>query len=1252
MKHPCVAPEPSLLIRDSISPAAVLKTVLQGRFAMVAALLWVGLTLEGRAGDGDLDPSFGTGGKVITDFTPQEDFAESMVIGADGKILVVGSVGLLPAAIGPGNPNFGLARYTTSGALDASFGTGGTVTTDFSADPAEDGDFCQAVALDAAGKIIVAGATNHPGSTGGDSDFALLRYNSSGTLDSTFGTGGKVSTDFSGAGDFAQCVAVDGNGRILVAGRTSASNNSNVSNFAIARYTSAGVLDPSFGTGGKVITDFFSYTDEVRSIAIDSNGKILAAGYAATAANSSISEFAIARYTTAGVLDTTFGTGGKTTTGFAGADADAESMVLTSAGEIILAGTTRLNPGNQVDFALVRYTASGALDTSFGTGGRVITDIAGGSDFLSAMALDVHGKIVVAGSASISGQGDYGIVRYTAAGALDPTFGSGGKVTTNFNTSDSASCLAIEAGGNIVVAGRSTANLSCFSVARYLSEGLPGISLKVGSTSIGSGGAYPFGTANLGQELSATVTIANPGVGPLTSISAAVAPAGSLDFRVGNPPPPATIAAGGSATFSVIFSPQAVGNRTATLNVTSNASPSPYTIQLSGGGSDTTPPVITGPAVALTVLCDDPDKTAIVNTWLAAHGSATATDNSGVAVTWTNTFTALPGVCGSSSITFTATDASGNTATTSAQLTVQDIHPPVITTPASPTTVESDGQGNVAARTAWLNNHGGASAIDACSTVTWSHNFTGLVNTLPQTVPVIFSANDTCGNGSTTGASFIIQDTTPPALTVAAKDYYEDCDNAAAGIAAFLTSHGSAVALDIAGPVTWTNNYSGTLPDCGKYITVTFTATDTVGLNVSTSARFFLFPPGAIWIGPAIGSWSPAPNWHSQVPNSGLDAYVDLFDFQNTSVTTNVGATVKNLHIGSGDELILGGGSMTVAGNVIDNAGILRSQQTGVNGVSFLYINGETLLQGAGKLILTGPGRNYILPGTVPPGVLSVGAGQEITTTADTVANYQASAIYVGLENYGTVTADGGGLTLVSALKTNHSVFRAINGGLLDIQSDFNNADGTLIAGLGSTLHLQSTLTGGLVTGTGKLLMDSNARITGPITLDSGLTTAHDSGYTYLTGTITNNGLMTVGQSSAVSNAITYINGAVTLNGSGKVLLQNNGNHQFVRANNAVTDVLTIGAQQEFTTDANTTANYQTSAIHAGVINYGTITADGGGLTLVDGLKTNHSIFRAINGGTLDMQSDVNNADGTLIAGPGSTLHLQSTLTGGIVTGT
>jgi len=148
--------------------------------------------------------------------------------------------------------------------------------------------------------------------------------------------------------------------------------------------------------------------------------------------------------------------------------------------------------------------------------------------------------------------------------------------------------------------------------------------------------------------------------------------------------------------------------------------------------------------------------------------------------------------------------------------------------------------------------------------------------------------------------------------------------------------------------------------------------------------------------------------------------------------------------------------------------------------------------------------------------------------------------------------------------------------------------------------------------------MDSNARITGPITLDSGLTTAHDAGYTYLTGTIINNGLMTVGRSNAVSNAITYINGAVTLNGSGKVLLQNDGNHQFVPANNAVTDVLTIGTQQEFTTDANTTSNYQTSALNVAVINYGTISANGGGLTIYNQPKTNYGTFRVLNGGRMD----------------------------------
>jgi uncharacterized delta-60 repeat protein len=134
---------------------------------------------------------------------------------------------------------------TQSGTLDASFGTGGKVTTDF----AGSGDGAGAIAVQPDGKLVAAGGAT----INGQADFALARYNSNGTLDTSFSTGGRVTTDFGGRYEGASSVALQWDGKIVVAG---GSVIGLYDNFALARYNSNGTLDTSFGTGGKVITDF------------------------------------------------------------------------------------------------------------------------------------------------------------------------------------------------------------------------------------------------------------------------------------------------------------------------------------------------------------------------------------------------------------------------------------------------------------------------------------------------------------------------------------------------------------------------------------------------------------------------------------------------------------------------------------------------------------------------------------------------------------------------------------------------------------------------------------------------------------------------------------------------------------------------------------------------------------------------------------------------------------------------------------
>jgi uncharacterized delta-60 repeat protein len=402
---------------------------------------------------GDLDTSFGTGGKVITAIGSGDDRGSSVAVQSDGKIVVAGY------SWNGSNYDFALVRYAASGALDPGFGTGGRSIT-----PIGTGDdYGQSLVVLSDGKIVVAGYS----SNGSNHDFALVRYTAEGALDTSFGSGGSVTTAIGSGHDYGYSVAVQSDGKIVVAG--SSSNGSNT-DFALVRYTAAGALDASFGNGGKVTTDFGSSTDIGQSVAVQSDGKIVVAGYALT--NGYL--VALARYTPAGALDTSFGSGGKVTTWIGSSFNDrGYSVAVQSDGKIVVAGSS--SNGSNTDFALVRYTASGTLDASFGNGGKVTTLISYPHSTARSVAVQSDGKIVGGGFSAGTGNGyDFALARYTSTGALDTSFGSGGKVTTDFGSNnDYGYSVALQSDGKIIVAGASYNGSNYdFALARYKGSGL------------------------------------------------------------------------------------------------------------------------------------------------------------------------------------------------------------------------------------------------------------------------------------------------------------------------------------------------------------------------------------------------------------------------------------------------------------------------------------------------------------------------------------------------------------------------------------------------------------------------------------------------------------------------------------------------------------------------------------------------------------------------------------------------------------
>ena len=370
--------------------------------------------------------------------------------------------------------------------LDTTFGTSGKVTTDIGSATV---DSVAAIAIQQDGKIVVVGNSN-----GTDSDFAMARYDANGSLDDSFSGDGMHAEDIHandihandivpGQDDLATSVAIQEDDMIVVAGYSS---NGTDNDFVLTRYTSLGALDTSFGAGGKVITDIVPGQDDLAtSVAIQATGEIIVAGYSS---NGTDNDFVLARYTSLGALDTSFGAGGKVITDIVpGQDDLATSVAIQATGEIIVAGYS--SNGTDNDFVLARYTSLGALDTSFGAGGKVITDIgAGSNDIANSVVIQDGGEIVVAGSSD----NDFALARYTTAGVLD-TFGIDGKVTTDIGAStDTAYSVVIQADGKIVAAGTSFNSGSNFDFAltRYTSAGVLDTSFGAGGkviTAIGTG---------------------------------------------------------------------------------------------------------------------------------------------------------------------------------------------------------------------------------------------------------------------------------------------------------------------------------------------------------------------------------------------------------------------------------------------------------------------------------------------------------------------------------------------------------------------------------------------------------------------------------------------------------------------------------------------------------------------------------------------------------------------------------------------
>ena len=409
---------------------------------LVLSVAVMAVSTAGFARDGDLDVGFGSSGKLFTKYPAGSSidmFNVDLALQADGKLLVASSRNFAAP-----DYDFGVLRLLPNGSIDTSFGSAGESWIAFDRAGSDKGDHVVGLAVQPDGKIVLAGFANGESTTG--QDMAIARLDSSGILDTSFGAGGKTIVQFNlgncaanGCDDEALRVNLQADGKILLVGGASSNPNSTTytSSLALVRLTAAGQRDSTFHLDGRV-TLLFGSGDAARGYRakqLADGTHIVVVGGANTAAGGANADFALARLNDNGALDVTFGVGGKATYGFdiGGDMADiATDFVELPDGRLMVCGEVRVNNPNNFDFGCMRFLANGTPDPAF-TPVLVPFDVGGGfQDAPLRIERDSAGRYVLIGMVEIASNNfDFAAARLMPNGALDTTFGRGGVMTYN-----------------------------------------------------------------------------------------------------------------------------------------------------------------------------------------------------------------------------------------------------------------------------------------------------------------------------------------------------------------------------------------------------------------------------------------------------------------------------------------------------------------------------------------------------------------------------------------------------------------------------------------------------------------------------------------------------------------------------------------------------------------------------------------------------------------------------------------------------
>lgn len=511
----------------------------------------------------ELDSTFHFDGKVTSEFGPNSEEALAIAVQPDGKIIAAGFAdNMVNSPIT--YSDFALARYNSDGSPDDgspndttphdSFGNQGKVITDFNRWP----DVVNDLAIQPDGKIVAVGYASNSNNTHG---FGMARYNTDGTLDNTFGTSGKVTTEFGPNRSEAEAVAIQTDGKIVLAGHNFAIPGWSEDHVALARYNSDGTLDRSFDGDGMVQSSLggrscSNNSSRAYDLAIDAYGRLVIVGHAGinggTPDTCSVTALTVARYTQFGQLDPSFNGRGVVYTNFSSLNFPrnlGEAVALQPDGKILAAGSVQINPmGGLHAFAVARYNSDGSLDSTFGKEGKMITTVGtNNTAYAHSMAVESGGRILLAGSKGIPDslrQRDFFLARYNPNGFLDDSFGVGGTFSVDFGNTDGrganndrAAAIAVQPDGRIVMAGSSGSHpdLGHFVAGRLRTQVTDlAISMSVSTNDVvtGTNFTYTITATNLGPNMAEAVEITDVLPPELTFVSSDPVTDGQDNHRI------------------------------------------------------------------------------------------------------------------------------------------------------------------------------------------------------------------------------------------------------------------------------------------------------------------------------------------------------------------------------------------------------------------------------------------------------------------------------------------------------------------------------------------------------------------------------------------------------------------------------------------------------------------------------------------------------------------------------------------------